>query len=253
MKELKEIRGVEAIEKSIDEAIKVINQNITNNDMQGYNSSLETLKSFEKEYDVAMQRRLYTQFGNEPQPVISALKQFQYDVIRHKEITNDEKQLVKIERSVKKVNVDLLKMCQYLNLNTDWQYAVEKFNQLMCIRAGQELKMSKDEIEKMSQSYFMHKINEEIKVGKTPISNNQLTKKLQEIIDEILPDNEEKPYRCNSHDLAYIIMTYAKKGKSALSLAVSKHGYMRQLVTDVLYRIVTDGKYGIEYQAKREK
>ena len=88
-------------------------------------------------------------------------------------------------------------------------------------------------------------------MGETPDSNTQICKMLQKVIDSIIcaaDSNAEKPYKCNNHDVSYLLMCYTKKGKNALGVAVAKHDALRRLVMDVCYRIIANGRYDLEYK-----
>ena len=113
------------------------------------------------------------------------------------------------------------------------------------MRVANELGLNKAEINEIATSYYMKKAARKIAEGKPAISNNELCKRLQNLINDILASDE---FKCNNHDIKYLLLTYARKGKRALSLAVSKDGQLCMLVADVLHRIVTGGKYSVDYR-----
>ena len=96
----------------------------------------------------------------------------------------------------------------------------------------------------------------------------QLLKALQAIIDKVLfteatteemitpegtpiknPTGTKNRYRANNSDVKYLVATYTKKGKAALSVAVSKNRAFIDIIVDVMHRIATDNRYSVEYQA----
>lgn len=117
----------------------------------------------------------------------------------------------------------------------------------MCLRLAEGIGA---DVEKISQSYFMQKNVRDIKLGKTPTSNTQVCKLLQKVIDEMLPnvDEEDNPiYKCNSHDVRYLDEVYSRKSnKALLTVRVSRDAYLRRILTDIAYRLITNRKYGVD-------
>lgn len=148
----------------------------------------------------------------------------------------------------KERQIDLLAFCKRAKLDTDWQYIVSKFNQLMCLRTAKTLGFSTAEIKALTSSYYLRDLAKQIEMGATPTSNTQVCKQLQRVIDNILPnENGEANYKCNNYDVAYLDALYSKKSnKSRLTVRVSNDAFLRRTLVDILYRLVTGGKYGVD-------
>jgi len=177
--------------------------------------------------------------------------------MRHAEVRDkDTRKITEFKLVEKPRQIDLLKFAKQNELATDWQHNGMALNQSLCLRAATELGFSKAEIAAVAKSYYMRKEAQELADGKAPVSNNALCKKLQAFINAILPPEDEEKgnvYKCNNHDVAYLLMTYTRKGRNALSIATSKDGALRMLVMDVMHRIITGKKYTLEYKQFKDE
>ena len=64
--------------------------------------------------------------------------------------------------------------------------------------------------------------------------------------------NGKNAYKCNSHDVAYLLMCYTKRGRKQLSVTVAKTSYLCGLIVDVMHRITCNLRYGLEYTMVRQ-
>lgn len=244
--------------KNVDEYTKAI----CNNDFRAMNDLDLKLKDIEKEYIRVKSKAVYEECLASDNPVWEAISRLTYKVIAHKDV-KENGVLIRRELNVdKEREIDLLDLCKYSiqsknakQLDTKWEYPVMSLNQMFCLRSAQALGFSPNETKAIETTYFMSQLAKRVEVGETPVSNTQLCKTLQSVIDGILflDDGKGKnTYKANSRDIEYILMCYTKQGKKALSVQVAKHDFMRRLVTKVMYRIVTDGKYTLDYKKIKE-
>jgi len=214
---------------------------------------LAEFASLEKDYADLKAKEVYSELMAEELPMIAAIKRYSYTIIRHQEVRDSETKLLsEFKLAEKEKQIDLLKFAKFGDLDTDWQHDVSLFNQSLCLRAAQELGYSKYQINKLAKTYYLQKQAAELANGKTPTSNNKLCQLLQKVIDAILPPaDEENTYKCNNYDVKYLLMCYTKKGRAALSIAISKDGYLRNLVMDIMHRIIEGKLYSLEYKTKK--
>ena len=144
----------------------------------------------------------------------------------------------------KEKQISLVKFEDYfkdIKINTspsdDWRYAIQKFNQLLCIKAAKELGIKHNPIKEL---FYMNKTAKSIELGQTPTSNTTILKQLQTIINKMLYTEGEHGniYKASSKDVAYLNMLYTKKGKTVLSIATANHEFLNCLVMDILHKIV---------------
>ena len=256
-KRLTEIR--EQALKNID----AYNKALSESDLKKMNELDVALKQLEIDYQNEMAKVVYQECLATENPMLSAITKYSYNVIAHKDKKEEDIVVERVLNDDKVRQIDLLKFCKYSQdikaknkLDCAWQYDVMAFNQLLCLRSAKELKFTPAQVKKIAQTYYMEELARKINLGETPDSNTQICKQLQAVVDKILFKDDGKgknAYKVNNHDVAYMLMIYTKKGKSALAVQVAKHDFMRRIIADVLYRIVTDGKYSLEYKQIKAK
>ena len=209
-----------------------------------------------KEYNEFKAIECYNELMAEELPMIAAIKRYSYEVMRLNEVTDSEtKAVTKLELATKDKQIDLLKFAKYADMDTSWQHNVSLYNQTLCLRAGLELGYSAKEIADVADTMHIAKQVREMARGKTPTSNNALCKALQDVIDAILPPADEtlgNIYKCNNHDVKFLLMCYTKKGRKALSVAIARDGFLRNLVMDVMHRIIENKLYSLEYKTRKD-
>ena len=243
-----------------DAALKAANEAIakTPQDINAYNTAMVDLAAAEKEYASAAQIEMFAAYKDVANPVIEIIRAYSYQTIGHKEVRNkDDGRVTSVDATVKDRQIDLLAFCKFAKLDTSWIHTASRFNQLMCLRAATELGCTPAEIKRISSSYYLQDAVKKIEMGKTPTSNTQVCKLLQRVIDEMLPNEDEdgKPiYKVNNHDVAYLDDLYGKKSnKSILTVRVSNDSFLRRILVDIAYRLITDGKYGVDgYKVAKE-
>lgn len=201
--------------------------------------------------------------------ILRAVKELTYKTKWYR-INKDEETITGMEMTEKSVMVDLRKLCRHNGFEKAWIHTLEKFNLLLTLRAATELcgvdkdatDAQREEFKRVLQtindSFYMKEKAKEIELGKTPTSKTQLCRQLQAVIDKILfvatdKNSDKNLYAANSHDVAYLLMCYTKRGKSALKVVCSKHSFVERLVTEILHRVITGGVYDVEYQVVKPK
>jgi hypothetical protein len=212
--------------------------------------------AIEKEYAELKAQEVYRELMAKELPMKAAIVRYSYTVIRHNEVRDSETKMISELKLVEKdKQIDLLKFAKFGDLDMSWQHKVAVFNQSLCLRAAQELGYSNHDIKKLASTYYLQKQAQELLDGKTVTSNSALCRILQRTIDAILPPADEdkgNTYKCNGYDVKYLLMCYTKKGRNALSIAVSKDGFLRNLVMDIMHRIIEGKLYSIEYRTKKD-
>lgn len=218
------------------------------------------LPDYIKEYASSAKYEKLKALSETDNPMLNAIIDGEYTVLREVDNKDEDTGLVEskdVAEQKKRIDLlDLDRFCKYkASAEKGWQYKVEKFNQLMCFKAGKELKVKDSEMKRMTKTYYMSKLASEIEMGKTPTSNTQALKTLQEVIDSIIfkdDGNGKNVYKALSHDISFIDKTYVSLGASTLTARVSNPTTMRKIITRVLYRILTNGNYELDYKKIKE-
>jgi hypothetical protein len=212
---------------------------------------LAKLDELNGEYAKAVEAETYKTIGATDNPILEAVKAYSFKIQRATVIKDPKtKQIAEFRITERDKQIDLLKFCKANEIDAEWNVYISILNQALCMRVAEEIGMTKSEINEIAQSYYMKKAAQKIAEGKPAISNNELCKRLQNLINDIFASDE---FKCNNHDVKYLILTYARKGKKALSVAVSRDGQLCMLIADVLHRIATDGKYSVDYKRIESK
>lgn len=251
------------IKSQIDKNIDEFNQALHKGDLKSMNELDVALKQLEVDYSNEVAKTVYNECLATENPMKTAIVRYSYNVLGHKDNKEDGIVVERVLKDDRIRQIDLLKFCKYSQdikaenkLDTSWQYPIMKLNQLLCMRSAKELKFTQAQIKSIAKTFYMEKVARELDMGGTPDSNTQIGKLVQHCIDQIIFEDDGKGkniYKVNNHDVAYLLMLYTKKGKSALAVQVAKHDFLRRLIGDVLFRILTNGKYSLEYKEMKVK
>ncbi|MBO7461981.1 MAG: hypothetical protein J6T96_05250 [Bacteroidales bacterium] len=231
------------------------------------NEALANLDSLVEDYNKILKIELYNQLVENDNPLIKAIEEFVCPSFRVRDIKNSDGAVTSKSvydednnLNIKYKTIDILDFDKYTGFvlanEKGWQYKLERFSQLMCLKVALELGYTKAKVNEIGKTYYLSKLAEKIEMGQTPTSNTQALKNLQAVIDSIIYEddgNGKNKYKATSHDIAYIDHLIAKKGKSALTVSVVNSRMTRELVTAVLHRIITDKKYVVDYKKKTTK
>lgn len=211
----------------------------------------EEIRDAEAKYADQQMHEIFSWCGKQPNPILAAVKRYDYPILSHRLNREDGivTEMVLVETRTKQI--DLVKLCKVLNLDHLWEYKVEKFGNLLCMRAAKDLGWTDTQVKEIERLYYCNALSRSVEMGAVPTSNTQICKLLQQVIDAVLPMDPETgkaKYRCNSHDVAYLLMCYTKRSnKAKLSIDVAKNSFVHRLVMDVMHRIVTGAQYDLKY------
>lgn len=249
---------VERLEEQHKTNIEAYNVALKEENLKRLNELDAEIKEIESEYVSEVAKKVYDECLATDNPMKTAITRYSFPILSHKDEKVDGIVTNRVFVGDRVKQLDLLELCVYSQrnklpnaLNDKWQFDAETLNQLLCMKLAKELGFKDKDIEKLAGSYFMSAVAKRMKAGDTPESNTQVCKHLQTVVDGILFEADAKGkniYKCNNHDVAFLVECYARKGKNALSIKTAKHEYIRRLIADVMYRIVTKGVYTVEYK-----
>ena len=248
---------LETIRKDIEVRISAYNEALAKNDFARMNALENEIKECEKMYAEESMHEVIAGCRKTKDPMLEAIRVYSYGVLSHQIVREDGAVTGMKLVDDRTKQLDLLKLCNILGANHLWEYKIERFGNLLCMRAATELGLQDWQIKRIERLYYYHNIIQKEELGAIPTSNTQICKLLQEVIDSILftaGDTGKNIYRCNNHDVAYLLMCYTKRnGKKKLTVEVAKTAYVRRIVMDVMHRIVIGGVYDLKYQMIKEK
>lgn len=271
MKKITEIKSITELEAELAgiaakvEACAINYNEASMNDEFKIMAEQDTLmKDLEKEYADVSQRLTFTVLKEKENPMFEAIKAHSFPVMKHKD-TSESGSTIKtrnveiVERQFDLRDFDLFCGGKITADNKCWSMA-ERFNMLCAIHVANDLKVA--DLSAIGTSYFLSKTKEEIKIAgendnvANPISNTQMLKMLQKILDGIIYEENGKganQYKAKSQDVAWLLFTYGRKdSKGRLTLKLADHKNFRKILADVLHRIVTDTDYRVAYKEMKK-
>lgn len=255
-------RTLSVIESEIKESIIAYNEAMDAGNFNAMTEADSKLSELEKEYAQLAEVVCYSDLKKQENPMKAAIIAYGFNVIGHKDVKTIEKTVEDGEEktitvtvreiTIKEKQIDLIKFDSYggktVSVNPMWKYELQSLNQLFCIRTAQDMNVPFEPV-----SYFMDKMARRIEDGETPVSNTAMLEALQNLVDMIIFEGEDKnKYRANSRDITAILKQYTKSGKARLGIAVAKHNYFARIIGKVLYRIATGEQYTLEYKTSKD-
>lgn len=188
---------------------------------------------------------------NSENPMIAAVEKLTFVTIAVKDVDKGEGNEKLIVREMveggKERPIDLLKLhsfCGGIGADKNWMHVVQKMNFLLTAQKAKDLGVDPKSV---NDSYSMSEIARQFDMGKNPTSNTNMLKTLQMVITAMLGDG----YKATSHDVNFLTSIYSKKNRKALTVSCANHSNFRNYIAEICHRIVTGGRYDVDYKKKR--
>lgn len=188
---------------------------------------------------------------NSPNPMLTAVTMLSFVTIGVKdEQKGDDAIPVRIVVE-KERQIDLFKLYKYcgekgIGADPKWLYMAEQLNMLLTAQKAQDLGLDPKVV---NDSFAMSNIAREISLGKSPTSKTNILNTLQSIITAMLGEG----YKATSHDVNFLMSTYSKKNRKALTVTTANHKALRGLLAEICHRIVTKKQYAVDYKAVKQQ
>ena len=134
--------------------IEEANKALSKGDVAEAGRVIEKLADAETDYATDKKGEVFDQLKDSGEPVLNAVKMLTYPVLKHKK-NLDNGVLRSVEMTTRMVYIDLVALCRYCGLPTDWRYSVDRLNQLLTLRLAQDVHATKEEIDAISTSFYM--------------------------------------------------------------------------------------------------
>lgn len=246
------------LETEMDGFAAAYNAALKDDNLKEMNAQEVLLKEHAKTYLGLARNLCFEQISDPENPVatyIRAIKALCFTTKSYK-IDREDGQITECKIVDKACAIDLKRLATYNKFDKSWFNAIERFNILLTMRTAKELGLTDAQIKDINDSTEMRKLLAQVTGSKNPDSKTQLCKQLQALIDQIVfmegeKDKTKNQYRCNSHDIAYLLMCYTKRGKSALKVVSANSAFVQRLVTEIMHRIITGKVYDLDYNLKK--
>lgn len=241
--------------KAVNETLLKVREALTAKDMDGYGGHLAKLGEYVKTHNKDILNVEFDRLSKETNPMIAAVKQFYVELKRVVESKDDETgRITGVNIETKKTRIDLAKFCDFAHLDKTWINQTARLLVLLVSKKRDLFAMSSDDLAK--QSIVFHNVLNELKDGKTPNSNTQIVRLIQEIVDGTIFVNDgsgNNSYRCTNHDILFIseaVMKFNAKEKCALD---SMNDRQFQSVMMSVFAHILGEAYAIKEAKSRKK
>lgn len=212
----------------------------------------------------------YEELMTDPAPMIAAIKKLTVDALAVKVKSNKDTGMVESISTTQPKNgrdIDLTDFEDWavtagfprVSVNAQWRYLVEKFNHVMCVRAG--LDMSGEAAASLIRNNYKLSADAKACTMADPTSNKEAVKLLQSIVDKIVfVDSGKKSkdgealntIKVDERDLKYIKYLMCSRG-SGLHVGLPKASTMRSLITKALNKNLTARDYAFDYEGEPQE
>ena len=267
----KMIENLALIEKSVEK----FNKASSDGDVKIANECVTEMDTLMGEYTAAAKTYAFEEIieragGKSSEIFKEAVKALRFKTIRVVETKDNDTGIASRSISDATKPIDPLDVQKYygsvIALEQGWQYAMERFNFAVTLRVGIDIGMPRHKLMKISDSYAMNKINNDVRKSAVddaiadPTSNTSLAKEMQNIVNMCVGDK----YKVTSHDVKFLLHCWGKKdNKKGLTITAAGHKQLRMTFMDVMNNLINfaDAKdenglkvsgYEISYKAKRD-
>ena len=253
-----EQKGIEQIREEINADLTKIRQN-ADDLVKAYNDYLQSGKMTEAnktaglideaitDYTAKARKLCFEECKATEDPMLTAVTILSFKSIRVKDEKKDDdivpvRRIDDVERPIDLLKLD--KYCGGIGKDKDWMYILEKFNCLMTMQMAIDLGIDPKTID---DSYAMSAISRKIELGETPTSNTNMIKTLRTVVNSMIGEE----YKATSHDVAFLLRTYSRKSRKALTVKAANHKQLRELIAEICHRLVTGKVYEADHPVKK--
>ena len=212
----------------------------------------------------------YEELMKQPVPMIAAIQKLTVDALSVKVKQNKDTGVVEkisVDQPANGKDIDLTDFEDWaiaagysrVGVNAQWRWVVEKFNHVMCVRAG--LDMSGEAAASLIRNNYKLSVDAKGVTMADPTSNKEAVKLLQSIVDMIVFIDSGKQsksgealntIKVDERDLKYIKYLMCSRG-SGLHVGLPKASTMRSLITKAINKNLTARDYAFDFESERKE
>jgi hypothetical protein len=240
------------IETKMKQQVSKANAAISKKDKVALYDLLPSFTKLEDDYEGIQKTIIFDRLKAKPSPKEALVLEQTFITLRHKVHKDKDNRNVITKVTLEEVSrpLILLEFCKYAKLCTDWQYPASKGKTMLALKTAEGVGYTAHELQQILDSKYIMDAARDIDMGKTPTSNTQIVKLLQSIIDAMIfrGDGEQNELRVNNYDANFLIEGFAVVSKKrALTLKMPNDRDFHRSLTQVCYRLLTGGRYDVDY------
>jgi hypothetical protein len=236
-----------------------LNTALNEDSYSGIAQKQDALKKVVGEYNKKVKLENFAILRNDENPMLAAIEKLTYGTMKIKaEHDKETKTVIRYLLEADEAYIDLLdfeKFCdgvKTIAADTSWKYKLEKYNFVMALRVAKELG---DDVKTVEKRYHISEEAMGIDKENRPISNTKMLSGLQSIVDAIIYEDKDGKnlYKVTSHNVAFLVQTLTKEGKTKHGVAYANASTTRRLIAKILNCIIDgSGTHKLEYATKRD-
>lgn len=217
-----------------------------------------------EQYNTEWLHAQYEELMADPYPMVAAIKKLTVDALSVKVKANKDTgsiESISVSQPKNGKDIDLVDFEDWairagyprVSVNAQWRFLVEKFNYVMCVRAG--LDISGEAAASLVRGSY--KLSAEARGCEMadPTSNREAVKLLQSIVDKIVfidsgkkskADEPLNTVKVDERDLKYIKYLMCSRG-TGLHVGLPKASTMRGLITKAMNKNITARDYALDF------
>lgn len=228
-----------------------------------------------KDYNDESKMQVFITLRESEAPMKAAIVRLTYPTIKVKAKKDKDSDLETVSVEDGDAQISLIEFYDQAsekveNLTPDWRWKsmAEKYNLLLAYKTVKDLqrkldgkkkddetakkiaKKNNDDVKRLEKKFYIQKVARDIDMGKTPTSNTQIMKGLQDIVNAIIFEDNGKGgniYKVQKRDIIYILdLRNSRRTSGCVSLP--KFETFATLLMDILHRIVTDSDFTFAYR-----
>ena len=135
------------------------------------------------------------------------------------------------------------------SISFPWAHDMIKLYYLLAVKAAMGIESGLENIRAAAPDGLLAEILKEIDEGKTPVSNTQVCKVLQTVVNEILGEG----FKVINRDVEFLMETYTQLGSEKLTVKMLKLGQIKGIVTQLVHRVLTNGTLNLTGLGNKNK
>jgi hypothetical protein len=250
--ELDKLNSKEVLKQTAEELTLLYNNAVQSGDFNTAHIYDEDIAQCVNKYTSLARSECFADCLKCSDPMLEAVKRLTFKSIKPKDAKVGEdkvpvREIIEVDK-----NIDLMKLHKEskvgIGKNTNWHIMIEKLNLLMVARVSKAIGINTAQVKANLEKYAISDSGRAYEFGENITSNTQLLKVLGVIVEAMIG----KEYKPTSHDVAFLVEVYSKKGKQALTVATSNHAYFRQIIAEICHRIVLSKEYGVIFKESKK-
>lgn len=233
------------LDAAINADVKKYNEAVLDAKFDDAHALDERIKENVGEYTSYARIACFKECAAADDPMLEAIKRLRFKTIGVRDSREGDDKIPVRSVIERERPIDLFRLNTFVDggigSDKEWVRMVEQFNYLMTCKTAENIGAPAVSI----TDYAISESGKTYKFDVKSITSNAGMLRVLTIIVHAMIGGEYKPL---SHDVKYLEKAYSRKARKALTISCSSHKQLCEIMAEILNRIVTDGKYDVDYR-----